>query len=631
MKLTLPEDARPVFPGGELGPTCPDCGAPLYWDAKTGTTACLTEGCPCFDRSVKMEVDATRAEMRRIREGAAVLSPEQRLERTARVLDDEVAAFRKSPWWAIENGFVLTEDEHAKDDESPTKPFPTHEYLKALTRCHEMYPIGLVMKSRQLMITWLFCWLLLWRAVSRGSQLCIAQGKREEDVIAKGTKALMGRIRFMRRHLPKHLQPVVTEETKTTEVYANSSTIWAIPQGDDIIRSNTASENFFDELARHQYGEAAWTAGLPTIRGGGKQWGATTPNGREFCYQQGDERLPFDLWETWPEICPGLHGYQNAKGIFLLALHYSADPTKRTVEFQVEARRGYTNGNFYRQEMELDFSLQSGEGVYAEEFRQEFHVLRSNYVANPYMPIYRCWDFGYTGQACIFFQYNHRGQIVWFDTVFLKRVALQRVCQEVLRRTLVHTAPEAEAMTEVVDVPLHDMEGREIEGARLAQVQYRQGPGLVLDFGDPSAETHNPDGTTARDTLLTYGITLRTRSTTGRKGDLIEGVRALLLPRSDGTPGLLISPGPSAEQRYVIDAFKGGYRYPPATLGRADKVLPAKDGFYDHLFDAAQYGIDHVRPIRAASLSEVGEGADWWKEPMDDNPWNGEVEGYGTD
>jgi hypothetical protein len=531
--------------------------------------------------------------------------------------------FRESPFYAIERGWVFTEDEHAKPNESPKKTFPPKEYVKAIVLCHQRFNVGMVMKSRQLMFSWLFCWMLLWKAIVRESQLCIAQGKREEDVIAKGTKALMGRIRFMRRHLPPQFQPIVVEETKTTEVYANNSTIWAIPQGEDVIRSNTASEIFLDELARHAYGEQAWTAALPTVRGGGSLWGVTTPNGREFCYQQGDERLPYDAWESWPEIVQGAHGYQNAKGIFLMAVHYTADPDQRSVQAQVERRKGYTNGNFYRQENELDFSLTSGIGVYAEEFREDLHVLRSPYVPNPYMPIYRAWDFGYNGQACSFFQYNHRGQLVWFDTVFLKRVALPKVCAEVQRRTVMHVHyDKPEETTEIAAIPLKDLEGNEIEGAYLAQAMNRTAPGQTFDFGDPNAEAHNVDGTTARDTLLTFGFILRSRSTVGRKADLVEGLRVLLLPRSDGTPGMLISPGPSIEQRYVIDGFKGGYQYPPVTLGRADKMLPHKDGFYDHIFDSAQYGVDHIRPIRAAAIAEFGETADWWREPTEDNPWN---------
>jgi hypothetical protein len=538
----------------------------------------------------------------------------------------EKALFESDPWWAIEQGLVFTEDEHAQGDEDACRPFPPKEYLRAITRLYQQSNVGIVMKARQLMMSWLFCWFLLHEAISKDGRLCVAQGKREEDVLAKGTKALMGRIRYMRRRLPKHLQPLVLEESKSTEVYANGSTIIAIPQGEDIIRSLTASAVFMDELARHPNGEAAWTAALPTIRGGGKLWGVTTPNGREFCYQQADERLPWDKWEQWPQVMEGVYGYQNTKGMFLVALHYTADDAKRSPAYQLEARRGYTNVNYYRQENELDFSMQPGEGVFAKEFMEGLHLLDRNYRINPFMPMYRGWDFGYNGQAISFFQHNHRGQLVWFDQVFFKRLALPLVCQEVIRRTLFHLnkTPDSKEVTTLTEMPLKDLEGREIDGARLASMTTQVAPIQAFDFGDPSGETHNTRGETDRLTLMTFGFQLRTKPTTGRKRDLVENIRALLLPRSDGTPGMLISPGPAAEMRYVKEGFLGGYHYPEVTLGRADKMLPQKDGFYDHIFDSCQYAVDHIRPIQGAMVEEIGQGADWWKSSdWAENPWAG--------
>jgi len=536
----------------------------------------------------------------------------------------EIRQFKKDPFWAIRAGYVYTEDEHAKDNEEARKKFPNLTYLEAVTKVVMSAPIGMVMKSRQLMMSWLFCWLLLWEATVKGGRLCVAQGKREEDVAAKGTKALMGRIRFMRWNLPDHLRPMVVEEAKTSEVYANGSTILGIPQGEDVIRSLTASFVFMDELSRHPEGEAAWTAALPTIRGGGRLWGVSTPNGREFCYEQADKRLPWDRWETWPSVSQGLHGYKNGNGVQLIALHYTADPSKRDPGYQELARRGYTNAQLYRQENELDFTLQPGHPVF-EEFQEARHVLKANYVPNPNMPIYTGWDFGYNGQAVAFFQHNSTGQLVWFDQVAYKRVAITDVCRRVQQRLLwaLGRVDEKGVTKNTEEVPLYDMEGKPIDGARLARQANVARAADVFYFGDPSSNTTNTKGETDRSTLLTFGMQLRTKATNSRKQDLVEQLRVLLMPRSDGTPAMVISPGPSMEMRYVVEGFKGGYHYPEMKMGRADKMLPEKDGFYDHIFDAAQYCIDHVRPIRAAVAEEVGEGTTWWQgSEWKDNPWS---------
>lgn len=556
--------------------------------------------------------------------GEPELTEEQRREEVRK--HEEWESFCADPWWAIEQSYVLTEDEHAKDGENSTKPFPTKRYLREVVTMYQVGSVGMVMKSRQLMMSWTFCWLLLHEAITKSGRLCVAQGKREEDVLAKGTKALMGRMRFMRRHLPDHLQPNVIEESKSTEVYDNGSTIMAIPQGEDVIRSLTASVVFMDELSRHPLGELAWTAALPTVRGGGKLWGVSTPNGREFCYRQADDRLPWDAWEQWPQLMDGLYGYKNTKGMYLVALHYTADEDKRTAEYQKEARKGYTNVNFYRQENELDFSLQPGEAVFGNEFSEQKHCMKAVYKVNKFMPVYRGWDFGYNGQACSFLQHNHRGQLIWFDQVFYKRLALPLVCQEVNRRMLDYTTERKnDEGTEVVEQQLTDLEGQVIEGARIAKMTRQISPVMSFDYGDPSGEAHNTKGETDRSTLLQHGFMLRTKPTTGRKRDIVENVRALMLDRSDGTPGILIARNNSPEMRLVVEGFKGGYHYPEVPMGRADKQIPAKDGFYDHIFDGMQYAIDHIRPIRPAIMSEFGEGGDWWKgSEWTDSPWAGD-------
>src|SRR2546422_7478915 len=102
----------------------------------------------------------------------------------------DIMNFRKDPWWAIQQGYVITEDEHAKEGQAAARPLPPHEFLHSLTKVVMSSPIGLVMKSRQMMLSWLFCWILLWDAIARPGRLEVAQGKREEDISAKGNKAI---------------------------------------------------------------------------------------------------------------------------------------------------------------------------------------------------------------------------------------------------------------------------------------------------------------------------------------------------------------------------------------------------------------------------------------------------------
>jgi len=122
---------------------------------------------------------------------------------------------------------------------------------------------------------------------------------------------------------------------------------------------------------------------------------------------------------------------------------------------------------------------------------------------------------------------------------------------------------------------------------------------------------------------MTFGFQLRTKPTVGRKRDLVENIRALLLPRSDGTPGMLVSPGPSAEMRYVREGFLGGYHYPELTLGRADRCCPPRTVSMT-IFSTRRSTRSITSPMRGAMVEEIGQGADWWKgAEAADNPWPG--------
>lgn len=195
---------------------------------------------------------------------------------------------------------VLTKDEH--DLEDPIKPFPEHLYLQSLLDAlmvsgrlikpadakyakeaghSELWlqalaasGLLLVEKSRQVMATWLCCAYFLWRAKFRPHQLLLVQSKKEEDaanlVFAKET--WQARISFMETHLPKHLQTCVFPRAGSFAqlAFPNGSRIWGIPEGGDIIRSNTASAIFGDEAAFQPEFGNSFTAALPAVKGGGQ-------------------------------------------------------------------------------------------------------------------------------------------------------------------------------------------------------------------------------------------------------------------------------------------------------------------------------------------------------------------------
>ena len=220
-----------------------------------------------------------------------------------------------------EDEFVLwTKDEH--DPLCPEKRFPDYPYLRVLLDCllvsgrwitpqEAIYALDwqiplvhleaqaatgtlFLEKSRQIMASWICCAYILWRAKFHAHQLCIVQSRKAEDaqkfVFIK--EAQHARISYMEAHLPAWLQDsLFLEQLRIDDTghiamtklpsyvrrsgsghlfFPNGSHIWAVPQGGDVIRSNTPSILFSDEAAFQPDFGLAYQAALPALRGGGQ-------------------------------------------------------------------------------------------------------------------------------------------------------------------------------------------------------------------------------------------------------------------------------------------------------------------------------------------------------------------------
>lgn len=207
---------------------------------------------------------------------------------------------RSAHYFIFDSEKLLTKDEH--DGKNPVKPFPPTPYLKALLDAllvsgrlcspesalhareaghseewlRALYTSGIlaVEKSRQMMVTWLVCAYLLWRSKYMPHQLILVQSKREDDAanLVFNKEPFVARISFMESHLPQHLRSIQFPHGGAYGhlYFPNGSHDWAIPEGSDIIRSNSASVWFCDESAFQPEFGGAFTAALPAIKGGGQ-------------------------------------------------------------------------------------------------------------------------------------------------------------------------------------------------------------------------------------------------------------------------------------------------------------------------------------------------------------------------
>lgn len=238
------------------------------------------------------------------------------LSRARLMLDAELCR-RNAHHFIFDSGALRSKDEH--DPLNPVKPLPDVLYMRALLDLlcvsgDVMKPedaryareagvslpwlihlaatrILFVEKSRQVMATWLTCAYLLWRARAYPNQLILVQSKREEDAasLVFVKEPAIARMSFMEDHLPTHLRRCQwPKHGAYGHLYVphdrgEISHIWAIPEGSDIIRSNTASVVVSDEAAFQPEFSNAYTAALPAVKGGGQLVAISSAAPGAFC------------------------------------------------------------------------------------------------------------------------------------------------------------------------------------------------------------------------------------------------------------------------------------------------------------------------------------------------------------
>ena len=185
----------------------------------------------------------------------------------------------------VGTGYFNTKDEHdtgffaqkGKVGEAEIRPLPdlpyTRAYLYELTT--QQYVI--VPKSRQMTITWLTIAYLVARLITGSNLLIIGQTKREEDAFS-----LVDRGKFMYDHFPSWIRkarpriPPPGDSKGELALPGSYSKFWGIPQGADVIRSNTVSIYYGDELDFQPESRASIRAVMPSIIGGGQFIGTST-------------------------------------------------------------------------------------------------------------------------------------------------------------------------------------------------------------------------------------------------------------------------------------------------------------------------------------------------------------------
>jgi hypothetical protein len=135
----------------------------------------------------------------------------------------------------------------------------------------------IILKARQLGISWLCCAYALWLCVFAPGKvvLCFSRGQGEANELIRRIKALYDRLpEWMRETLPK-----LTKDNTEELEWKNGSRVHSLPATKSAGRSFTASLVIMDEAAFLMWAGALYTALKPTIDAGGQLIILSTANG----------------------------------------------------------------------------------------------------------------------------------------------------------------------------------------------------------------------------------------------------------------------------------------------------------------------------------------------------------------
>lgn len=191
------------------------------------------------------------------------------------VLFERFKKIRSDPWEFLK--CVRTLDQ--VDQVNPIKAYPTHiPYLNLYVRVWQRERLLLVPKSRRMKMSWTNIALYTWDSIFHVGRHNAFVSKKEDDSdeLVKRSKFILDNIDETK--LPRQLLPKY--EVKYNRLYFPqlNSTIQGFPSGANQLRQFTFSGILADEIAFWEDAQKMYSASFPTLEGGGRFTGISSPS-----------------------------------------------------------------------------------------------------------------------------------------------------------------------------------------------------------------------------------------------------------------------------------------------------------------------------------------------------------------
>lgn len=293
---------------------------------------------------------------------------------------------RENPAAFIEN-YIKIQDL----DSGGAIPFKLWPKQKEVIDVFHKNRLTIVLKARQLGLTWLALAYALTQMLSRKGYQVSALSKGEKEA-----HELVRRVRFMLRYLPQYIasegektSKYVTWEGTTEKVvihhpFGEDSVFMSFSASPDSGRTFTSSLVIIDEWAFQEYAEEIWTAAYPTINRptGGKVIGLSTGKRGSF------------FEKVWNEACAGMNGF---KPVFL---SWKSDP-RRDAEWYENTKANLPNAYKVEYPSTPEDAFTVGYGAFFPEWNPDVHIINDPTWYPPReCQIYGAYDAGYGSFAC---------------------------------------------------------------------------------------------------------------------------------------------------------------------------------------------------------------------------------------
>jgi hypothetical protein len=189
-------------------------------------------------------------------------------------LERRIRAIAKDPWEFLK--VVRTHD--PADKKNPIKAFPIHlEYIKFYVRFWEKYPLILVPKSRRMKMSWVNIALYTWDTTFHVGRHNAFVSKKEDDSNDIVKKAAFILENLDNEKIPKEFIPKFELTYNKLYLPKMKGLIQGFASGADQLRQHTLSGIMADEMAFWEDAEKMYSASVPTLEGGGRFTGISSP------------------------------------------------------------------------------------------------------------------------------------------------------------------------------------------------------------------------------------------------------------------------------------------------------------------------------------------------------------------